>query len=367
MVNGFRIAIICPEYSSEGKYSYGFVHARAKLYSKSGVEIKVFIQSKKRDTYIFEGIKVIKEPKKELRNSICEFDPGVLAIHYPHYKIISLVRKLSYPKVVWIHGHEILWNFRLRSSSGLLDFIKKRIVLIPREIYQKLLIRNFLKKVNYNIFVSNWMLKTAEKHTRTKFPRTRVIPNPVDMDLFYFQKPESMCRGVSLRSLDNTKYGIDIAIRAFSNNKAASLDIVGDGRFKKRYLRLINRTNSNALILDQTVNHDQLPAFFHRYDFFVAPSRVEAQGLAMCEAMACGLPVVATNVGGIPEFVRNGVDGYLVSPDDPEALNDAIKGLLSSKDRFMKMSENCRQQILKNCSSEIVTAKEIHLLKKVIR
>ena len=113
-----------------------------------------------------------------------------------------------------------------------------------------------------------------------------------------------------------------------------------------------------------SITHNKIPKIYHNYGFFVAPSRVEAQGLAMCEAMSCGLPVIATNVGGIPEFVRHGVDGYLVPPDNPQAMRQAIIKLVSTKDLFNQMSVNARENIKNICSAHVIIKKEIEILHK---
>jgi glycosyltransferase involved in cell wall biosynthesis len=71
---------------------------------------------------------------------------------------------------------------------------------------------------------------------------------------------------------------------------------------------------------DQT----DVPALTAALDMAVLPSLREAQGIALLEAMASGVPVVATAVGGIPESVRHGREGFLVAPADPAALATAI-------------------------------------------
>ena len=77
-----------------------------------------------------------------------------------------------------------------------------------------------------------------------------------------------------------------------------------------------------------TGRRDDVPAVTAALDVAVLPSYREAQGLSILEAMALSRPVVATNVGGIPEVIEDGVSGLLVPPHDAEALADAITRLL---------------------------------------
>jgi glycosyltransferase involved in cell wall biosynthesis len=79
-------------------------------------------------------------------------------------------------------------------------------------------------------------------------------------------------------------------------------------------------------------------------DVFVLPSRREALGVAALEAMAAGLPVVATAVGGIPEMVRSGREGVLVPADHPNELAAALVRLLMDSDTRVRMAAAAKQR-----------------------
>ncbi len=357
-----RIAIVSPDYPCERSNAFAFVHARSKLYREYGNQVEVFVANKSEEDYSFEGIKIHKLNRNRFVSRIDEYKPDVVAVHYPTYKTIPLVKKLNYPLVVWIHGHEILWTFSVMSSKNVFNWIKKRILLLPRETYQILRLRKFLKQVNYCVFVSNWLLNAAKKHAVTNFKNGVVIPNPVDTKLFNYRLPKNRQNGLSVRSLERSIYGLDIAIKAFSQFDKANLTIYGKGRFYKKYSKMILKFRSNVVLKPYYIEHNKLPELYHQYSFFVAPSRRETQGLAMCEAMACGLPVIATNVGGIPEFVRDGIDGFLVPPNNPEKIRKAVLKLISDESKFLEMSKNAREGIKKTCGSENITKRELALL-----
>jgi glycosyltransferase involved in cell wall biosynthesis len=77
--------------------------------------------------------------------------------------------------------------------------------------------------------------------------------------------------------------------------------------------------------------HDEIPLWMNACDVLCLPSLNEGLPNAALEAMACGLPVVASRVGGVPEIVRDGVNGFLVPPSDPDALADALQRALVMK------------------------------------
>lgn len=83
----------------------------------------------------------------------------------------------------------------------------------------------------------------------------------------------------------------------------------------------------------------------YQADVFVLPSHWEGQPIALLEAMASGLPVVATAVGAVPDVVRAGTDGYVVEPHDPAALADALARLIASPELRERMGRSARSRI----------------------
>ncbi len=95
----------------------------------------------------------------------------------------------------------------------------------------------------------------------------------------------------------------------------------------------------------QSIGQDELLQCYSDSDVVVLPSRNEGWGLSLMEAMACGKPTVATRVGGIPELVRDGVDGVLVDPGDTARLAEAITGLLRDGDMRSRMGAAGRERV----------------------
>jgi len=96
-------------------------------------------------------------------------------------------------------------------------------------------------------------------------------------------------------------------------------------------------------------------------DLFLLPSDLESFGLAALEAMACEVPVIATNVGGLPEVVEHGVDGYLVEPRDVAAAAKFAIEILSRSDRGREMGQRARINARrKYCAEDIIPRYEAY-------
>jgi glycosyltransferase involved in cell wall biosynthesis len=138
-------------------------------------------------------------------------------------------------------------------------------------------------------------------------------------------------------ALERTK-GIDVLVEAWREVRRrmpdATLEVVGDGA-----LRGIVARDAHALGIrfHGEVPHEHVTEVLDGVRFLVVPSRSEGLGRVVWEASARGRPVVASAVGGIPEQVREGETGLLVTPEDPSALADAIVRMLADPLRCAAM------------------------------
>lgn len=107
-----------------------------------------------------------------------------------------------------------------------------------------------------------------------------------------------------------------------------TLDLVGDGEGNK-LRNIVNNENLNNLVnIHDWVPHDKVGKLYDEADILVLPSYAEGMPMSILEAVGKGLPVIATNVGGIPEVVIDGRNGFVISPGDIEALAGKLEILI---------------------------------------
>lgn len=141
--------------------------------------------------------------------------------------------------------------------------------------------------------------------------------------------------------------GVDIAIRAMSALPPEyKLQVMGDGPERSQLEALASETAPGRVTFFGRLAKKELHARLREGRVALVPSRCyENQPLAVLEAFANGVPVVASDIGGISELVRPGVDGELVPPDDPFALAAAISHIASDPTLAYSMGEQARQRI----------------------
>lgn len=168
--------------------------------------------------------------------------------------------------------------------------------------------------------------------------RAHLIPPGVDGEVFAPSDEPRECRVLYVGRVEQTSRwkGLQVLVEALPRLRAlvpdARLTIVGDGDdvvpLQKRAAEL---GVADLVEWVGSVDHSALPAYYRRAGVTVLPSLTEAEsfGMTLAEAMACGCPVVGSAVGGIPYVVRDGLDGLLVPPGDPDALADALAAVLA--------------------------------------
>ena len=152
------------------------------------------------------------------------------------------------------------------------------------------------------------------------------------------------------------KYGIDLLLQAFAQlrlaagpSAALSLVIVGDGP-QRAELEALSRTLGIAAHVRfvGAVPHAEVPLWLNRFDLYVAASRLDSEsfGVAVLEASACGLPVVVSDVGGLPEVVLQGETGSVVPRENVAAMAQAIGRLIAAPELRRRFGAAGRERVL---------------------
>lgn len=206
-----------------------------------------------------------------------------------------------------------------------------------------------------------------------------VIRNGIEMDGATPQGPDARCvireamgfpRNALVIGTTANFYrtkALDVLIRAAAlvahSHAQAHFALVGDGMERPSLELLIEKLGlrRNVILLGQHPHaRDLLPAF----DLFVLPSRKEGMPLALLEAMAAGLPVVATNVGGMPEVVTHGKTGLIVPPEDPDSLAEAILSIASEPALRKRYGEAGRTHVNRHFSLDTMFDQTMELYRR---
>lgn len=278
------------------------------------------------------------------------------------------------------------------SIAGLIGILaaklfKKKVVLTMHgaEIFvygDNPLLRYILKNVDFLICNSTF----TEKKTLAVFHPKNHIVIPVGIDIKRFtQKYNSIeirrrlnisQNDIFILAIGNfiPRKGFEYLIEAVNiivNQMRIThikIGIGGRGPLRNRYENIIKKYSlGNYVIFIGHIDDEDLPSFYSTSDIFVLPSIIDARGdteglgVVLLEANACQIPVIGSRVGGIPDIIKDGINGLLALPKNPRDLAEKIMKLAVNKKLREQMGKNGRCIVSKNFNWEVITKMVVNI------
>lgn len=264
-----------------------------------------------------------------------------------------------YPKVLTIHG-----NLRL---------IKKTVGFRP---FSALWFQSFLEafvvpKFDGIICITNYT-KTAVEH---EAKRTWVVPNAVDPDFLALGEAKEVGSRESKVGSSSPKVLVVANVDARKNQNAFILALDGLAKEREFEVRFFGRCGDDeygrtfrALVAERPwcfhggmIGRDALRDEFANATALALPTHEDNCPMVVLEAQAAGLPVMASNVGGVPDLVEDGVTGLLTNPNVPESMSRAIERLLTDTLLIKTLARNGRSQALRRFHPRAVAEQHVQI------
>ncbi len=216
--------------------------------------------------------------------------------------------------------------------------------------------------------------RAAQADLRTGFgipaDRCRVLYNPLHDPLAQAEDAPPLAQQVLCVGRFDPVKGQDVLLRAWASVHAEfpelRLVLAGDGALREPYQALAQTLGiADAVVFHGNAAHDEVLRLLQASVLSVVPSRNDNCPLTVIESLACGTPVVASRVGGIPELFDDNTEGFLVPPDDPVTLADRIGRILRDAALRQRLSVNARQRFLARYEMQRVVKDEADWLEQL--
>ncbi len=189
-----------------------------------------------------------------------------------------------------------------------------------------------------------------------------VIPNGVDTDTFFpHEKDYELTKRLGILPEEKVVVsagrlvgwkGLQYMLSAIPSIKKTIKGIkylvIGEGAYKKEMVIIADSLRvRDDVIFTGEVRHVDLPRYLSLADIFIQPSiGDEAFGITMIEAMSCGIPVIGTDIGGIPEIIVDGETGYLIPPRNSNAIAETLVKLLMDNKLKEEVGRRSRERVM---------------------
>ena len=195
----------------------------------------------------------------------------------------------------------------------------------------------------------------------------QVIPNGVDLEFFHPTRKNDKTTQLLFVGRVVYQKGLDLLANALKDlrNLDWQLTIVGDGSYKEHLHQLIEQNQLTQRVdFHGWCNKEKVLPLLSTADIFINPSRHEGMPNAVLEAMACGLPIIATRIAGNEDLVVDGKNGLLVRSEDVAGLQKALQSLIVDRNLCKKMGSYSRQLVEEKFSWQAAGEQYVHVLTK---
>jgi len=360
-----RLLILSPEYppvyGGIGQHTY---HLSRNLSSKK-IEITVMTRSKvnNENNLKFEYVSHFRAPlfssiffAKHAFNYIIKNYKKFDIVHIMHplvffnKKQYSKIKALGIKIVSTYHGTIHDERESLRHNKRLYSIIDYFIKYFGRFFLS--LEKIALENSDLNISVSKHTLKQIRNRYKYK-KKVEVIYNGISvkkeshtkLDHEKKKKKKKIILFVGRLIGRKNIFSLIEMAKLFRNEKNTEIKftIVGDGPLKKEFCERIKRNKlDNYFKLYSNLSNENLMKQYQKAYAFIFPSFYEAQGIVILEALSYKLPVIASNIGGIAEMIRNNYNGYLVKNFKPDSFHEKLKLILNNNSNYKKIKKNIK-------------------------
>lgn len=272
----------------------------------------------------------------------------VLLVHVHSASNASFWRKSVFIALAYVARRPILFHLH---GGGFIDFFERSPPPRQRAI------RFVLDRVSHIIVLTEEWRRRLVRVTIN--PNVSVIANPVNaqplLAIDRRRHPENVVLFLGRFDRDKGIYDLIDAVAVLANEfPLLRLRFVGDGETAPLQRYAVDKGVGDRIELCGWVSGDAKVAVLAEASIWALPSYIEGMPMGLLEAMAAGLPVVASRVGGIPEVVDDGVQGLLIQPGDVEGLTRALRQLLHDPLRRGRMGQAARLRIRQRYAADIV-------------
>jgi len=209
-------------------------------------------------------------------------------------------------------------------------------------------VRRLLTSARIIVTPSRYLLAELQEYGG----RFQLIPNPLDLSAYpYRPRREPQVHLVWLRAFHkmyNPRLALKVAAQLLPEYPELQLIMVGpdkgDGSWQEMPQLAGELGVTDRVIFQERVAKSEVPDWLNRGDIFLNTTFVDNAPVTVTEAMACGLCIVSTDVGGIPYLLEHEKDALLVPPDDPDAMAAAVRRILTEPGLARRLSENARRK-----------------------